>query len=83
MERKSLMAEFIVPVNQEHTVSGRDTEQGYESDDGRNADDLVRKENREYAADERQRQIQKHRRSLFDILELSVKKQEYHDYRHQ
>ena len=83
MKRQALTAKFIVPVNQEHTVTCGDSEERNETDNRRDTDNLVREEDGEDTSDKGQRKIQEHGRSLSDILELTIKKQEYHDYRHQ
>ena len=60
MKRHAAMTEFIISVDQQHTVACRDTEQRYETDNGRDTDNLVREENRKHTTDKGERQVKKH-----------------------
>ena len=82
--RKSVfVAQCVISGYEQHSVTRGDTEQRYESDDGRNAHLTRCKHKSEHSANERKRQVKHYHATLKRILELHVEQQEYNNNTHQ
>ena len=70
-------------TDEQHTVSGGDTEERDKADDSRNTDFARCDEQGEYTANQCQRQVDKDNRTFLYATELMVQQQEYHYDRHE
>ena len=74
---------MVVVADEQHTVTGRDTEQRDETDNCRNAYFAGRDDKGKNAADQCQRQVQQDHAGLLDTAEFVVKQQENNDNTHE
>ena len=77
------LLQVVVVADEQHTVTGRDTEQRDETDNCRNAYFAGRDDKGKNAADQCQRQVQQDHAGLLDAAELVVKQQENNDNTHE
>ena len=74
-----LFLQMVVVADEQHTVSGRNTEQRDKADDSRNAH-LSRGDNQcKYAANQCKRQVQQDNAGFLHVTEFMVKQQEDND----
>ena len=71
-----LFAQQVVVADEQHAVTGGDTEQGDESDDGRYTDLTRSQQQGEDTSNQSQRQVQQNDPALGYMVELHIKQQE-------
>ena len=77
------LLQVVVVADEQHTVTGRDTEQRNETDNCRNAYFAGRDDKGKNAADQCQGQVQQDHAGLLDTAEFVVKQQENNDNTHE